>query len=532
MREMTTAGMRFKLNQVATKAVNNRCVFFGVVVMTISPVFFLDLDVLAALANLDRLYDGWYVDELITDFVLLLMAGICRHAVLLRWEVRRRQVAEVKAERLARHDPLTGLPNRRVLQEALDTALGALHTGGSRAIMIVDLDGFKAVNDQLGHLFGDELLCRAVDRLRTLVGSRATLARLGGDEFVVLLPGDVARDEVALVADCIVTRLAEPFELLDRQVEIGASVGVAFARIDGDTTSKLLHAADLALNRAKSNGRGTFRFFEPEMDRLIGEQAALKLELRNAIANDEIVPFYQPTVDLRTGKVTGMEVLARWQHPSRGLVGPDAFIPIAENMRLITALTLAVFRQVCEDAAKWPGDFRFAVNLSPSQLQDANIFEQLQTMVEEAGLDPTRFEVELTETALVQNLETARQRVERLHAMGWTVALDDFGTGYSGLYLLREINFDKVKIDKSFVTNIASNPTSARFTSAVIQLIASLDLEVTAEGIEDSVARDMLSGLHCAFGQGFLFSKPVAATQVPSMLERLSAHAQIILAAA
>ena len=503
----------------------NAWIFYGLILAGAAPMFFLDLDSFAAVAAFDSAHEGWYVDQIASLAVVMLFSAMLRRSLMLRREVHRREHAEAESSLLARHDPLTGLPNRRLLNEVMSEALQQIAPGGSRAAMIVDLDGFKAVNDLHGHPIGDALLCEVVKRLAAVTQHGTMLARLGGDEFAVLLPGNLTKDSIGQIAAMIVARLAEPFEIAGQRIEIGGSVGISSAPADGCTVAEILRTADLALYRAKEAGRGTHRFFEPEMDQVMRERTMLKAEFRDAIRAGEIVPFYQPIIALASGVVEGLEVLARWRHPGRGVLTPDLFIDIAEDLRLMPEMTRVLFEQVCKDARQWPEHWRIAINVSPTQLQDARIVGALHQLVQQAGLRASRFEVEITESALIQDPVLAREIIAGLRARGFSVALDDFGTGYSSLYHLREITFDKVKIDRSFVRGVTANPTATRYVEAIIRLVTSLDLTVTAEGIEDHAVLDRLTALGCTLGQGFVFSRPVAAGDVDAAVARLPLHA-------
>ena len=453
-------------------------------------------------------------------FIALVLAGfVClilaiRGACDLRQEITRRRRAEDAADRLARHDALTGLANRRVLHEVTARMIAELQDGGSVVAMLIDLDGFKTVNDLYGHALGDELLCAVADRLRAAAGPGGMVARLGGDEFVSVMTTTMGRDALSSVADHMISAMAEPFFLQDRRICIGASLGIGICENDGTNVSLLLRTADVAMYRAKEAGRGTFRFFEPAMDAALQEQAALKMELREAIDAGQIVPFYQPLIDLATRSVDGFEVLARWQHPTRGLIMPDKFIPLAENMRLITPLTLALFRRVCSDARHWPASYRLSLNISPTQLPEAELFVALTAMMREAAIAVTRLEIELTESSLIKDTQAAARIIDGLRTLGITVALDDFGTGYSSLYHLRQIHFDKVKIDQSFVRNIGRDPRAASYVQAMIGLGRNLELQVTAEGIEDADVLAKLDAFGCTFGQGYIFARPQSGQDV------------------
>jgi diguanylate cyclase (GGDEF)-like protein len=470
-------------------------------------------DIFKAMTMTDAAHPGWFVEE---DLIAMVAMGFAwmvlmiRRSHDLRQEINRRRRAEDRAKQLARHDPLTGLPNRRLFREITERVIAGLRHDGTVAAMLVDLDGFKTTNDVHGHAVGDDLLCQSATRLSNVVGDDGTVARLGGDEFVVVTKTDFDKATLARIADRIVLALAEPFFVQDRRLVISASVGIGICPSDGGAVSLLLRAADLAMYRAKDAGRGTFRFFEPEMDVTLREQAALKMDLQDAIAAGQIVPYYQPLIDLATLDVDGFEVLARWEHPVRGLLGPDKFIPLAENMKLITLMTLALFRRVCADARDWPTHYRLSLNISPTQLTDADLFIGIAAMMREAGIVISRLEVELTESSLIKDTKEAGRIIDGLRATGITVALDDFGTGYSSLFHLREIHFDKVKIDRSFVQNIGRDPRAASYVEAMIGLGRSLHLQTTAEGIEDPEALARLVEMGCTFGQGFIFAKPMS----------------------
>jgi diguanylate cyclase (GGDEF)-like protein len=482
-----------------------------------------DWNLLAALVRLDVKYTGWYIDEIATAFIAMgfaWMVLVIRRSHELRQEIARRRRAEDAAERLARHDSLTGLPNRRVLQEIITRMIAELPQGGSLAVMLIDLDEFKTVNDVHGHAVGDDLLCAVAERLGTTVAKHGTVARLGGDEFVIVMPFVTGKDEVSGFADRIVSQMSEPFFPQDRRICIGISMGIGTCPSNGKTAVALLHAADVAKFRAKEAGRGTFRFFEPNMDRILREQAELKVELREAIAGGQIVPFYQPLIDLATRNVDAFEVLARWEHPTRGLLTPDKFISLAENMKLITPLTLALFRQVCADARDRPKHYRLALNISPTQLPEAPLFVAITAMMREADIAMSRLEIELTESSLIKDTQQAARIIDGLRAMGITVVLDDFGTGYSSLYLLRQIQFDKVKIDRSFVQSIGHDPRAASYVQAMIGLGHHLHLQTTAEGIEDAEVLAKLEEFGCTFGQGFFFAKPMSGRDIRRSMPR------------
>ncbi len=504
--------------------------FYAVIVVAAAPSFIFNWDLIEKLAQLDTRHAGWFIDETATLVAILGIAVIFRRTTLLCWEVRRRQAAEAEAASLARHDPLTGLPNRRLLQEVIAAAIDSLPSGASRAALMVDLDGFKAVNDRYGHPFGDALLCAVVERLAGLMEDGTNLARLGGDEFAVLLREDLTREEVRHVAERIVTRLAEPFRLTDWDVQIGASVGIAFAPADGAATSALLRAADVALYRAKAAGRGAYRFFEPEMERTTHELATLKAGLRQAVVIGETEPLNRPTNDLVTGAADGLEAATRWQSPWRGLRAPDTLIPLAEDMRLSSALALSLFEKLRRSARQWPNDDRIAINASPGKRQDPKTCDRLGAPIAEAGLVPSRFEVEIAEAALIRDMERARRAIRGLRALGLTVVVDDCGAGCTSPYRLREAAVDKVKIDGSFLRGTAANPTAGHPIEAVIGLALGRGLKVSIEGIEDvdDLVLAKLTSLGCVLGHGHLFSGPIAAAEVDATLARVAARQSVI----
>jgi diguanylate cyclase (GGDEF)-like protein len=509
------------------RVVTTPAFLFGADAVLLAVLVSHDWALAAAFARFDAKYQGWNIEEFA---VILMVAGFAclvlaiRRSYELRQEIVARRHAEAAAERLARHDPLTGLPNRRVFQEITSGMIAGLRPGDTVAAMLLDLDGFKVVNDLYGHAIGDELLCAVVERLCRAVAGNGTVARLGGDEFVIATTAGIDKIKLSGIAGRIVAEVAEPFFVQDRRICIGASVGIGICPTDARTVSDLLHAADVAMYRAKDAGRSTFRFFEPDMDATLREQAELKAELREAIAGGQIVPFYQPLVDLLTRNVDGFEVLARWQHPTRGLLAPDKFISLAEDMKLITPLTLALFRQVCADARDWPPQYRLALNISPTQLPEAGLFVALVAMMREAGIAISRLEVELTESSLIKDMQQAARVIDGLKAMGITVALDDFGTGYSSLYHLREIEFDKVKIDRSFVQNIGRDPRAASYVEAMIGLGRSLHLQTTAEGIEDAAVLAKLEQLGCTFGQGYIFARPLSGHDVRRSIRQVTSQ--------
>jgi diguanylate cyclase (GGDEF)-like protein len=473
-----------------------------------------------------RAYEAWQFDEIANAFVV----GTVALAIILflrsrrlAAEVRRRLAAEAEASALARHDPLTGIANRRLFNERLTRSIAAARRSGTRAaVMSLDLNRFKAVNDTHGHTVGDQLLVAITERLRPLVRSEDSFARLGGDEFALAVSG-VDREHLVRLANRIVAALDEPFDLGQVRTDIGVSVGISLFPEDGSDGEALIRKADMAMYRTKANGASGYSFFDAAIDEALRDRAALDVELRGAVGTDAIVPFYQPQVNLDDGRITGFEMLARWQHPTRGLLLPEVFIPIAEDARLIGELSMALLRRAVEDAKRWGRNLALSINIAPDQFKDPMLAAKILGVLEVAGFPASRLEIELTETALVTDLEGARRIIEDLKRAGVRVAIDDFGKGYSSLYYLRELPFDVVKIDRSFVTTRRANVENAKIVSAVIGLSEALGIATVAEGIEEAVDADWLRAQGCNTGQGFLYSVPVPASQVPGLLAKRQA---------
>ena len=423
--------------------------------------------------------------------------------------------AVARLERLALRDPLTGLLNRPGFLAAVDRLLASQQF---LAVLFINLDGFKALNDAHGHTIGDGVLREAGTRLGRAVGQDATATRLSGDEFAVLLPGDGSDVEVAELARDVLRVLAEPVRTTGMTLEVGATIGISVSPRDGHAASALLRAADIALAYGKSAGGGCYRFYEARMGEALDAETELKTELRAAIATGEIEPFYQPLIRMADTTVVGFEVLARWVHPRKGILSPDKFLPLVEELGLSTDMFIAQLERVCVTASAWPAHVRLSLNLSPRELQNEALPEAVRAVLARTGFDGSRLEVEITENALIHDSKMARGVLDGLRAMGLTVSLDDFGTGYSSLYHLRELPFDKVKIDKSFMRALATDAESARYVGAIIGLCHALGLEMTAEGIEDEPTLRRLRELGCTYGQGYLFGKAVPAAEASQVL--------------
>ena len=430
-------------------------------------------------------------------------------------DITEQRQSEVKIEYMAHHDSLTDLANRVLLNERLEQALGhRIHREEIVAVHHLDLDQFKAVNDTFGHLAGDKLLKIVAGRLRGLVRDTDTIARMGGDEFVIVQGPIRDPAEATSLAQRIIALISEPYDLDGHQAVIGASIGIAVGPGDGLRPDKLLRNADLALYRAKGDGRGTFRFFEPAMDQQMQARRIMEQDLRKALAAGEFELYYQPVVNLASNEISGFEALIRWNHPEKGMVAPATFIPLAEEIGFIVAIGEWVIRQACSTAAKWPGDLHVAVNISAVQFRSPGLMQVIVGALAASGLHPTRLEIEITETVLLQNKETTLELLHQLRALGVRIAMDDFGTGYSSLTYLQCFPFDKIKIDRSFVKDITENTGSLNIVRAVAALANGMGMTATAEGVETSEQLDKITSEGCTEMQGYLFSKPLPATEI------------------
>ena len=430
-------------------------------------------------------------------------------------DITEQRRSEVKIEYMAHHDALTDLANRVLLNQRLEHALGArIHREEIVAVHHIDLDQFKAVNDTFGHPAGDKLLKMVADRLRGLVRASDTIARMGGDEFVIVQAPIKDPAEATALAEAIIRSISEPFEIDGHQAMIGASVGIAVGPGDGLRPDRLLRNADLALYRAKGDGRGVFRFFQPAMDLQMQTRRLMEQDLRKALPAGEFELYYQPVVNLASNEVSGFEALIRWNHPQHGLVSPGTFIPLAEEIGFIVPMGEWVIREACATAAKWPGDARVAVNISAVQFRNPGLMQVIVGALAASGLNPTRLEIEITETVLLQNKEATLAVLHQLRALGVRIALDDFGTGYSSLTYLQSFPFDKIKIDRSFVKDITENSGSLNIVRAVAALASGMGMTATAEGVETREQLDSVTSEGCTEMQGFLFSKPLPAREI------------------
>jgi diguanylate cyclase (GGDEF)-like protein len=453
---------------------------------------------------------------------VLLLVGACFLGVLLwrrlmgsRGHLLR---AEERVKHLAASDLLTGLPNRTALHDAMAVAMGRTARGGTRlAVLMIDLDRFKPVNDRHGHMVGDLVLKEVAQRLQGLIRSGDTCARYGGDEFVVLAADEGTPSAAHHLADRIVQAMGQPMKVGSLSITIGSTVGIARFPDDGTDADELLRKADSALYRAKSDSRGGLCFYDVGLDELVAERAALEQAMREGIARGEFVPYAQPIVDLSTGRVHSLELLARWHHPQRGLLPPAQFIPLAEETGLIGPMTMAVLGAALSDRSCLDPDWRISFNVAPQQIQDESLVPQLLALLARHRVPPSRLDVELTESALVRDTDAARRVMHALKQAGFTVTLDDFGTGHSSLSYLAELEFDKIKIDRTFVHTMRERPESAKIVDAIIGLSRSLGVPNVAEGIETEADAQRLRSMGCLYGQGYLYGRPMP-LQALSML--------------
>ena len=441
-------------------------------------------------------------------------------SVMLVEDITERRSAEAKINHLARYDALTGLPNRTFFHDQMDLTLAKIRRSkDSCAVLFIDLDQFKQINDTMGHPFGDELLCAVAERLRGIARDSDVVARFGGDEFVVLQSPIKRPEEAASLARRVVEVLSETFDIDRHQVVIGASIGIAVAPQDGIDTDLLLKNADMALYRTKSEGRGTWRFFEREMDVKAQARRSLEIDLRNALATDAFKVYYQPLFNLRTKRISTCEALLRWPHPERGMISPAEFIPIAEEMGLIVEIGNRVLRRACAECTQWPKAVRVAVNLSPIQFRRGNVTEVIREALEATGLSANRLEIEITESVLVQDTEATRAVLQELRDLGVRISLDDFGTGYSSLSYLHSFPLHKVKIDRSFLQGITTSERSLTLLHGVARLSAELGMSVTVEGVEtDEELALVMREPSIDEAQGFLFSPAIPGTTIRKLL--------------
>jgi diguanylate cyclase (GGDEF)-like protein/PAS domain S-box-containing protein len=432
-------------------------------------------------------------------------------------DITERRKAEARIAYMAHHDGLTSLPNREHFQERLKQALD--QAGGKRVgVLCIDLDLFKNINDSFGHPMGDRLLKEVAMRLGTAIRGAHLAARLGGDEFAVILASDVSPNEASACATLLIDMLSAPYEIDGLEMVIGASIGIALSPGDGATSEELMRNADMALYRAKSDGGGVHHFFEKEMDRQAQKRRDMELDLRRAFANGEFELHYQPLVSIASDRISGFESLLRWRHPEKGMISPGEFIPVAEDIGLITQLGEWVLREACSEAVKWPRDIKVAVNLSPAQFRSRNLVQVVISALAQSGLSSKRLELEITESIFLAETDANLAILHQLRELGVGISMDDFGTGYSSLSYLRSFPFDKIKIDRSFVKDLAQRPDCGAIVRAISGLGRSLNITTTAEGVETEDQLDWLRAEGCNEVQGFLFSAARPAAEIGQLL--------------
>jgi diguanylate cyclase (GGDEF)-like protein/PAS domain S-box-containing protein len=433
-------------------------------------------------------------------------------------DISERKAAEAQIAVMATHDALTGLPNRRVFHDRLAETLAAVAHGGCAAVLSVDVDNFKGINDTLGHAAGDALLRGVAERLLSCVRGSDTVARLGGDEFAVIGAGVRNPEDAVACGRRIVDALSAPFDIDGQRVIATVSVGITMAPLDGVDKDALLNNADVALYRAKSEGRNTYRVFEREMDVRLRAKRALEVELRQALLERAFAVHYQPIVRLDSGDVVAFEALVRWQHPVRGLLAPADFIPVAEETGAIVELGAWVLHEACREAATWPEHVRLSVNLSPVQFRSGTLVDAVAAALRTSGLAATRLDLEITESVLLQENDRTRAALHALRDLGVGISLDDFGTGYSSLGYIRSFPFDRIKIDRSFVGDLVESTESNAIVRAVIGLGRTLGIITVAEGVETAEQLRQLGAEGCTEAQGFFFSKPVPAERLRELI--------------
>lgn len=435
------------------------------------------------------------------------------------------QASEGQALYLARHDSLTALPNRASFSKFVDEAIVAAEIEKPVGVMLIDIDRFKQVNDSFGHLAGDQLIQAVAGRLVRCAGGQNVVARLGGDEFAIAVTNRRDAHELGEVAEAFLRELRKPFEIMGSSVHIGGSIGIAICPSQGNDKVELLRKADIAMYKAKEEGRNHYRFFVPEMDESIASRRAIESDLRAALhSGDELFVAYQPKLDIMGAHILGLEALVRWRHPSRGHLPPNTFIPVAEECGLINAVGGWVLAEACRVARRWPS-LSMAVNISPIQFRLPNIADAIRTIVLDAGVRPQQIELEVTEGILVEDNESVKSALQELRACGFRIALDDFGTGYSSLSYLRKFEVDRIKIDRSFVKRLGQDPEAIAIVQAVITLGHAMALSVTAEGVETQEQESLLKAAGCNELQGFLFSKALLESDLHAFLdERVPAH--------
>ncbi|HEX6863628.1 MAG TPA: EAL domain-containing protein, partial [Thermoanaerobaculia bacterium] len=452
------------------------------------------------------------------DFLLQFLLSVAMVIWLLEEERRRVVSASARAEHLAYHDSLTDLPNRNLLIQHVAAALhrAERRPEGRSAILFLDLDRFKVINDSLGHSYGDEILRSITERLRRNLLETETVARMGGDGFAVLLPVVSSEWKIAQMAEKLLGLIRRPFAVQGKELYVTSSVGISRFPEDGSDPDELIKKAEIAMYHAKEHGGDQYQVYAPTMDANALERLALENDLRKALVHGELVLFYQPVLDARTGMIEGVEALLRWQHPERGLMGPAEFLWLAEVTGMTNAVDLWVLKTACREISEWHkdgADVRVAVNLSARPFQRPDLLDRIKEVLAETGLPPSMLQLEITETLAMQNAEASQSVLRGLKELGIKIAIDDFGTGYSSLSYLTTLPIDILKVDRSFVSGLGANRGSGEITAAVITLAHSLKLDVVAEGVENETQLEILRSQGCNKVQGYLFSPPIPAAQ-------------------
>ncbi len=432
-------------------------------------------------------------------------------------DITTRREAEASIVRLASQDPLTHLHNRRVFRSKLQSLC---ETAGEHefAVLFLDMDRFKVVNDTIGHRVGDNLLMAVAERLRSVLRESDVVARLGGDEFAVLLPAIESYAEVEAIAKRIVEVMAQPYRVEHHHISTSISIGIAIGPHDGQTEDDLLVASDLALYAVKAGGRGSYRFYEKSMNEEVNERREVEIDLREALERGQLELYYQPIIDVQRNRIAGFEALARWPHPTKGMIPPTKFIPVAEDCGLIVPLGKWALMEACRTAAQWPSDLKISVNVSPMQLSGSDLLETIAGVLAETGLEPRRLALEFTERIFIEESEKTLSILHKLKDIGVQIALDDFGTGYSSLSYLRIFPFDTLKIDRSFISGLGVSTSSNVIVQAIILISGGLGIRTVAEGIETTSQMEMLKALGCEEGQGYHLSKPVPLEQASVLI--------------
>jgi diguanylate cyclase (GGDEF)-like protein len=485
----------------------------------------LALDVDAYLRRIDELLESGATSEMLVDTgdgrtIHVVTQPLPNHGwVTTHEDITRQKEAEARIEHMAHHDALTGLPNRVLFHAQLEHALRWRGREGRVAVLFIDLDNFKNINDTLGHQVGDTLLKTVAARLEECVRSGDVVARLGGDEFVIVQTELEDPTDAANLATRVREAILDSCVIDNHNIVVDASIGIALSPDDGAEPDELIKNADLALFGAKASGRGTYRFFEQAMDQRMLERHELELELRKALINGEFEVHFQPLVNLDTDRIGCCEALLRWNHPDRGYIPPDRFIRLAEETGLITRIGDWVIRTACHEAANWPETVMLAINISPVQFRSQHLLDVVTHALASSGLAPQRLELEITEAILLENTEATLATLDQFHRLGVRIAMDDFGTGYSSLSYLQKFPFDKIKIDGSFIQGLSDSDESSAVVRAVAGLAKSFRMTTTAEGVETAEQLRIVRELGCTEMQGHLFSKACSAVDLARLME-------------